>query len=310
MKNVCGIYKITNKINGKCYVGKSINIYHRWIEHKSSSREIKDGGDKYAIHCAIRKYSIENFSFEIIEECPLEQLDEKEKYWIEYYDSYKNGYNKTHGGDGRLKYDYSHIYELWNKGYTNKEICEKLKCDNQTVTRAFRLYDISEEEVRSRSNYYQKKPIVAIDIITKKSLKIFSSVRECCMFFHGNLKQIGGLYKSLHNPYRWEGYYWEYLNEHNYPEKELTKEDFFSFQQEKLFTKSKEMRERISYTNRTIKRCSREELKQLIRNTPFSTIGRMFGVSDNAIRKWCDYYELPRRIKDINLISDKDWESI
>lgn len=310
MKNVCGIYKITNKINGKCYVGKSTNIYHRWIEHKSSSREIRDGGDEYAIHCAIRKYSIENFSFEIIEECPLEQLDEKEKYWIEYYNSHENGYNETYGGDGGLKYDYNHIYELWNKGYTNKEICEKLKCGDQTVTRAFRLYDISEEEVRSRSNYFQKRPIVAIDIISKQPLKIFSSLRECCVFFQGNLKQIGGLYKSLHNPYRWEGYYWEYLNEHNYPKKELTNEEFFNFKQEKLFTKSKEMKERISKSNRTVERCSRDELKKLIRTIPFIQIGEKFGVTDNTIRKWCDYYNLPRRVKEIKAISDEDWINI
>lgn len=310
MKNICGIYKITNKINGKCYIGKSTNIHHRWIEHKSLSREIKNGGDEYAIHCAIRKYSIENFSFEIIEECSLEHLNEKEKYWIEYYNSYENGYNETLGGDGGPRYDYNHIYELWNEGYTNKEICEKLKCGDQTVTRAFRLYDISEEEVRSRSNYFQKRPIVAIDIITKKSLKIFPSVIECCVFFHKNLNQIGSLYKSLNNPYRWEGYYWEYLNIDNYPEKELTNEEFLSYKQEKLFTKSEDMKKQISQSNRKVERCSRDELKKLIRTTSFIKIGEKFGVTDNAIRKWCDYYNLPRRVKDIKAISDEDWAVI
>lgn len=70
------------------------------------------------------------------------------------------------------------------------------------------------------------------------------------------------------------------------------------------------MRERISKSNRTVERCSREELKQLIRNTPFTTIGKIFGISDNAIRRWCNYYSLPRRAKDIKTISDEDWINI
>lgn len=55
---------------------------------------------------------------------------------------------------------------------------------------------------------------------------------------------------------------------------------------------------------------SREELKKLIRFTSFTTIGQKFNVSDNAIRKWCDKYNLPRRVADIKAISDSDWEKI
>ena len=46
----------------------------------------------------MRKYGIENFTFSVIEECSQEQLNEREIYWIEYYDTYKNGYNSTLGG--------------------------------------------------------------------------------------------------------------------------------------------------------------------------------------------------------------------
>lgn len=55
---------------------------------------------------------------------------------------------------------------------------------------------------------------------------------------------------------------------------------------------------------------TREELKQLIRTTPFTTIAEQFGISDNAIRKWCDKFNLPRKKKDINSYSDKEWENI
>lgn len=55
---------------------------------------------------------------------------------------------------------------------------------------------------------------------------------------------------------------------------------------------------------------TREELKQLIRTTPFIKIGQQFGVSDNAIRKWCDKFNLPRKSTEIKKISDEDWEKI
>ena len=199
---------------------------------------------------------------------------------------------------------------MWNENYSNKQICEKLKCCDETVTKALRAYDISEEEVRSRSNYNQKKSIVAIDIETGKPLKIFSSINECCLFFDHSLKQIGGLCKCLKKHYRWQGYYWEYLTENNYPIKELTDKEFFQFQQNKIFIKNSVMRERISKSNRKVERCSREELKNLIRTTSFVQIGKKFGISDNAIRKWCVYYNLPSKVKDIKAISDKDWDTI
>ena len=88
-----GIYKITYKKDGRMYIGQSINLEHRLKEHKNCE------GDSY-IHRAIKKYGIENFSFEIIEECEPEELDKREIYWISFYDSFENGFNQTPGGQG------------------------------------------------------------------------------------------------------------------------------------------------------------------------------------------------------------------
>ena len=55
---------------------------------------------------------------------------------------------------------------------------------------------------------------------------------------------------------------------------------------------------------------TREELKKLIRNTPFTRIGEQFGVSDNAIRKWCDSYNLPRKVSDIKKYTNEEWNKI
>ena len=62
--------------------------------------------------------------------------------------------------------------------------------------------------------------------------------------------------------------------------------------------------------SRTCERPSRQELKNLIRITPFTKIGNIFGVSDNTIRKWCLAENLPTKVSDIKKISDIDWESI
>lgn len=62
--------------------------------------------------------------------------------------------------------------------------------------------------------------------------------------------------------------------------------------------------------SRKVERPSREELKQLIRSTPFTQIGSMFGVTDNAIRKWCDVYNLPRKAREIKLYTDEEWALI
>ena len=91
-----GIYKITNNLNGKVYVGKSSNIERRFTVHKTNAKH----GVKTHLYNAMRKYGIENFTMEVITECELSELNELEKYYIAYYDSLNKGYNETIGGDG------------------------------------------------------------------------------------------------------------------------------------------------------------------------------------------------------------------
>ena len=90
-----GIYKITNKVNNKVYIGQSVDIFQRWKEHKSYAFCEKRECYNNHLYCAIRKYGLENFKFQIIEECNKDELDVKEQYWIKYYDSINpnKGYN-------------------------------------------------------------------------------------------------------------------------------------------------------------------------------------------------------------------------
>ena len=94
-----GIYKITNLINGKVYIGQSTNIKRRWKDHKKDAFWKNNPEYEYPLYRAMRKYGINNFSFEVLEECSKDELNDKEKFYITKYDSYKNGYNQTEGGD-------------------------------------------------------------------------------------------------------------------------------------------------------------------------------------------------------------------
>jgi group I intron endonuclease len=96
------IYKITNKINDKSYIGQTIqNLNKRWKNHCYDALKKLD---KFKFYNAIRKYGKDCWSLEIIEEVDNEVLlNEREYYWIAYYDTFKNGYNSTSGGErGKL----------------------------------------------------------------------------------------------------------------------------------------------------------------------------------------------------------------
>lgn len=98
-----GIYKITNIINGKSYIGQSINIYKRWKREIEDSNSVKSHCYNYPLMRAFRKYGINNFKFEVIEECDVEELNQREMYWVGYFDTFFSGYNQTFGGDATIR---------------------------------------------------------------------------------------------------------------------------------------------------------------------------------------------------------------
>ena len=94
-----GIYKLTSLINNKCYIGKSTNVKTRISDHFKSAIGIKSIADQ-AVHHAILKEGFWNWQIEIITYCDKEQLNELEKYYIEFFKAQEFGYNKNSGGGG------------------------------------------------------------------------------------------------------------------------------------------------------------------------------------------------------------------
>ena len=95
-----GIYKITNKLNNHSYIGLSTKVEERWKYHQTPYNQQRESYK--SLYKAFEKYGIENFTFEILEECSIQELGEKEKYYIAKYDTYKNGYNMTTGGEDNV----------------------------------------------------------------------------------------------------------------------------------------------------------------------------------------------------------------
>ena len=91
-----GIYKITRLKTGEIYIGKSTDVKKRWCEHAKTSYGV--GSIAHSVlHTTIKKDGIENFTFELLEEVPKDKLTEREKYWINFYNSKNYGLNEREG---------------------------------------------------------------------------------------------------------------------------------------------------------------------------------------------------------------------
>lgn len=136
------IYKITNKINGKLYIGQTIHPDRRWTEHKQKARH---GQDLFPIHLAIKKYGEENFLFEIIEW--TENYDDEEKRLIKEFNTIcPNGYNIGEGGENYIMYGENNprnivkesdipliIQDLKKNLLTDREIAKKYNLTDKII---------------------------------------------------------------------------------------------------------------------------------------------------------------------------------
>ena len=143
------IYIIKNTKNEKVYIGQTIKTAEkRFKDHIEASKNKMNDTKLYR---AIRKYGAKNFYCEPIEKVPFEKLNEREKYWIKYYDSYNSGYNMTLGGEGNLKYTDEEVLELWNEGYSLAEIERELGFSHGNVNNRIKQLGITKEEIDKRA---------------------------------------------------------------------------------------------------------------------------------------------------------------
>ena len=146
------IYQIINDINQKIYVGKTeFSIEKRFKEHCRDA--FKERNEKRPLYSAMRKYGVENFHIELIEE--TDNPEEREIFWIEQKRSFKNGYNATIGGDGRKYLDYDLIIATYKEVQNIKIVSSILNCSEDSIKTALhqnKIPILSSQEI-NRNDY-------------------------------------------------------------------------------------------------------------------------------------------------------------
>lgn len=191
------IYKITNKLNGKIYIGQTLkSLEERFQKHCWKTTE----KDKYhmnmAIKKAIRKYGKENFTIELIEEVNQELLDVREIYWISFYDSYNKGYNCTLGGKNgatrknKLTWkEENEVIEAKFLGFSIKEIGDAYNIDRSTVCNIFKRHDLRMPNKRNLEDKINKDAFIQFLSTNPTCKEIENKFKICRCSVYNYLKK-------------------------------------------------------------------------------------------------------------------------
>ena len=173
------IYKITNKINGKSYIGKTLgSIEDRWKEHWSEST--KQRTEKRPLYRAFRKYGKSNFTIEEVEKVEDEEANIREQYWIEFYKTYgRTGYNATKGGDGRKTVDYEKVINLYKEVLNKEEVSRVLGVHVDTITKILRENGI---EICTSTEILQREKGKQILLKANNRFFLFKSINSASKF--------------------------------------------------------------------------------------------------------------------------------
>lgn len=172
------IYKITNDVNGKVYIGKTSleSVEERFKAHIKDSNRTRRQTEHRPLYRAMKKYGVEHFHVELIE--VTDKPEEREQYYIELYDSYHNGYNATLGGDGKpyhfvSKEDIDKLCELYESGLNGKELAKVFGCHPETVIRKLK-------ELNYHIKTHTEQTSVSVVQMDKKGnvIRVFKSLRE------------------------------------------------------------------------------------------------------------------------------------
>jgi hypothetical protein len=188
---ICGIYCIENLINNKKYIGQSIDINQRWRTHKSELNNNKHYNIQ--LQRAWNKYGNKNFNFYIIENCDYMCIDEREKFYIAKYNTYKNGYNRDLGGskDKDVSPDFG---KKISQARLNKTADEK--------------YEIMKANIKAHE--FESIPVYQIDL-NGNIVKLWSSARRAGKELNIIQSVIWTCLNKTRKTYK--GYIWLYESE-------------------------------------------------------------------------------------------------
>ena len=215
------IYQITNDINGKIYIGKTErNIQQRFREHCQES--IKERSENRPLYRAMRKYGIEHFHIQLIEE--TDNPEERERFWIEQKGSFKNGYNATLGGDGKKYLDYDLLINTYKEIKNIHKVAELMSVDESYLGKILKNNNIEIKSTKEINRENLSKNVEMIDLKSNELIKCFSSLGEAAEYLVINKKttsiQINGIVSHITHVCSGKrksayGYKWRYLEKNN-----------------------------------------------------------------------------------------------
>lgn len=169
------------------FIGKTeFSIERRFQQHCRDCN--KRRCEKRPLYAAMRKYGIEHFHIELIEE--TNNPEEREQYWIEQLDTYKNRYNATKGGDGKHYLDYDLIIKTYQELQNIEEVAKVLKCDSHQVGMILRQNNIPIKSMQQISLEKTGKPVAQCDKETGEIIKIYPSAKQAGREINGKYTHI------------------------------------------------------------------------------------------------------------------------
>lgn len=213
------IYCITNIINNKQYIGKTLNsVEQRWKEHLSDYKRSRC--EKRALYEAFVKYGVNNFKCETLCECLDNEIEEKEIYYISLYNTFHNGYNLTKGGDGKQLYNHELIINYYlNNEVTIVETAKQFNCHEDTVRDILKKKGIKTRILPHKAYGNCNKPkrvscfqldgtmVLTFDTVTNAGKWVFEN-KKCKTYNSGVRGHISDAANGkTHSAY---GYIWKY----------------------------------------------------------------------------------------------------
>lgn len=170
------IYMITNDLNSKVYIGQTKRtLEERWKEHKREKCSINEYN--MLIKRAILKYGEQHFKLRELERCTIEDLNAREIYYISLYDSYKNGYNLTRGGqegtkDLKLRDKQTEIVELYKEGFSLRALAKEYNVDKFTIKHILEINNITLRSTKTYKYSQEERQLIINDskIMSRKDV--------------------------------------------------------------------------------------------------------------------------------------------
>lgn len=189
------IYTITNTLTGEVYVGNtSRGAKKRWVEHLRDAKDNKRNRRK--LYRAINEYGQLSFRLDIVEVCPSEISMERERYWINAFDSVEHGYNESYGGKGKNTANYRAILSIYDKTKSLKRAANESGVDVGTVKRALLDSCVPVPTRKESHDIYSKTILVSAKDGTL--IRKFTSSQEAAEWIssnRGKIKQDIGSYR-------------------------------------------------------------------------------------------------------------------